>query len=63
MLRILSPFVTKFQTPHIVLPICTFNTGIKTFVSLPKNNIVKNKNSIHLLKDIKKMSIIQMCQF
>ena len=54
MLRILSPFVTKNQTPHIVLPICTFNTSIKTFVSLPKNNIVNNKKFDNFVKKYKK---------
>jgi hypothetical protein len=40
MLRVLSNFVVNGQTPHIVLPIGTFNTSIKTFIILAKN---KNK--------------------
>lgn len=32
MIRLLSYFVVKGQTPHIVLPIATFNTSIKYFV-------------------------------
>jgi len=42
-LSILSQFVLTNQTPHIILPICTFNTSIKPFINLPKNNFVKNK--------------------
>ena len=43
MIRLLSYFVLNKQTPHIVLPITTFNTSIKPFISLTKNNIVNNK--------------------
>ena len=43
MLKILSSFVVNNQTPHIVLPISTFNTNINIFVSLTKNNIITNK--------------------
>lgn len=43
MIKLLSQFVQKSQTPHIVLPITTFNTSIKPFLSLTKNNIVDNK--------------------
>jgi len=43
MIRLLSYFVVNKQTPHIVLPITTFNTSIKPFLSLTKNNIVSNK--------------------
>ena len=42
MIRLLSQFVKKNETPHIVLPITTFNTSIKPFISLPKD-IVNNK--------------------
>ena len=42
-LSILSQFVLSNQTPHIILPICTFNTNIKPFVNLPKGDFVKNK--------------------
>jgi serine/threonine protein kinase len=43
MLKILSNFVINNQTPHIVLPIATFNTNINMFISLTKNNIISNK--------------------
>ena len=43
MIRLLSYFVINKQTPHIVLPITTFNTSIKPFLNLTKNNIVENK--------------------
>ena len=43
MLRLLSYFVINKQTPHIVLPISTFNTNINIFISLIKNNIITNK--------------------
>ena len=42
MLKILSYFVINKETPHIVLPITTFNTDVKPFLSLCKNNIVTN---------------------
>ena len=43
MIRLLSNLVMSKQTPHIVLPITTFNTSIKPFLSLTKSNIVNNK--------------------
>jgi serine/threonine protein kinase len=43
MLKILSYFVLYNHTPHIILPITTFNTSIKPFVSLTKFNIINNK--------------------
>jgi serine/threonine protein kinase len=43
MIRLLSYFVINKQTPHIVLPIATFNTSIKPFINLTKANIVNNK--------------------
>lgn len=43
MIRLLSYFVINKQTPHIVLPITTFNTSIKPFLNLTKSNIVNNK--------------------
>ena len=43
MIKLLSEFIINKQTPHIVLPITTFNTSIKPFISLPKDNIVNNK--------------------
>jgi len=44
MIKLLSYFVVKKQTPHIVLPIGTFNTSIKPFVDLIKTNIVEENN-------------------
>jgi serine/threonine protein kinase len=43
MIRLLSYFVLNKQTPHIILPITTFNTSIKPFINLVKSNFVKNK--------------------
>lgn len=44
MIRLLSYFVVKGQTPHITLPISTFNTSIKPFVSLVEDSIVDSDN-------------------
>ena len=44
MIRLLSYFVIKRQTPHIVLPIGTFNTSIKPFINLIDDNIVDKEN-------------------
>jgi serine/threonine protein kinase len=43
MIKLLSQFVINSETPHVVLPITTFNTSIKPFLSLTKNNIVDSK--------------------
>jgi hypothetical protein len=43
MIKLLSYFVINKQTPHIVLPIATFNTSVKPFLELTKANIVNNK--------------------
>jgi len=53
MLRVLSYFVVNGQTPHIVLPIGTFNTSIKPFIALAKNNIVDNKKYDQFVKRYK----------
>lgn len=53
-IRLLSYFVINRQTPHIVLPIGTFNTTIEPFVNLAKNNIVKNKKYDAFVKRVKK---------
>lgn len=42
MLRVLSYFVLNNHTPHIVLPIGTFNTNIKPFLNLTKNKIIND---------------------
>ena len=54
MIKLLSFFVRNNQTPHIVLPMPTFNTRIKPFLSLPKNNIVNNKKFDQFIKRYKK---------
>jgi serine/threonine protein kinase len=54
MIKKLAYFVKKKQTPHIVLPITTFNTSIKPFISLPKDNIVNNKKFDEFVKKYKK---------
>jgi len=43
MIKLLAYFVINKETPHIILPITTFNTSIKPFLNLPKANIVNNK--------------------
>lgn len=42
-LKKLSKFVVSNQTPHIILPICTFYSDIKPFLNLSDNKIVNNK--------------------
>lgn len=54
MIKLLSQFVRKKQTPHIVLPITTFNTSIKPFLNLKKDDIVNNKKYDEFLKRYKK---------
>jgi hypothetical protein len=54
MIKLLSNFVKNKQTPHIVLPITTFNTSIKTFITLPRDNIVNNKKYDLFIKRYKK---------
>ena len=44
MIRVLSYFVVNKETPHIVLPIGTFNTSIKPFVNLIEQNVVDKSN-------------------
>jgi hypothetical protein len=43
MIKLLSYFVLNKQTPHIVLPITTFNTSIIPLLGFTKNNTVNNK--------------------
>ena len=52
-IQLLAQFVKNKQTPHIVLPITTFNTGIKTFVNL-KGDFVDNKKYDQFVKKYKK---------
>lgn len=44
MIVLLSYFVVKQQTPHIILPIITFNTHITPFVSLKETININEKN-------------------
>ena len=47
------------QTPHLVLPIGTFNTSIKPFLSLGKNGIVDNKKYSQFIKRYRKGDLHQ----
>ena len=53
-IRLLSYFVVNRHTPHIVLPIGTFNTTIDPFIKLAQNNIIKNKKYDIFIKRCKK---------
>ena len=44
MLKLLSYFVIRSQTPHLILPIATFNTSIKPFLTLQDDDIVSKDN-------------------
>ncbi len=44
MIKLLSTFVTEKKTPHIVLPIGTFDTSISTFVDLIEADVVAESN-------------------
>ena len=50
MLKLLSYFVVKGNTPHIVLPITTFNTDIRPFIALFKKKIIDNKKYEQFVK-------------
>jgi serine/threonine protein kinase len=45
MIRLLSYFIVNKQTPHIVLPIATFNTNIKPFLTLMEEGVVDKKDT------------------
>ena len=53
MLKVLSYFVVNNQTPHLVLPIGTFNTSIKPFLTLEQNGLVENKKYSQFIKRYK----------
>ena len=53
MIKLLSQFVVKKQTPHIDLPITTFNTSIKPFLGLTKKDIINNKRYDQFIKKYK----------
>jgi hypothetical protein len=44
MLKLLSYFIVKRQTPHLIIPYGTFNTNIDTFVNLIKLDKIDEKN-------------------
>jgi len=44
MIRLLSYFIVNKQTPHIVLPIATFNTSIQPFLKLMDENVIDNSD-------------------
>lgn len=48
MIKALSYFVVNELTPHIVLPIATFNTSIKPFLSLIEDGVVAKDNNNYL---------------
>ena len=54
MLKVLSYFVINNQTPHLVLPIGTFNTDIKPFLSLIDQGVVKDKKYSQFINRYKK---------
>lgn len=43
-IKLLSGFVVRKETPHVVLPLGSFDCSIKPFVSLIEDNIVNNDN-------------------
>ena len=44
MIRLLSYFIVRKQTPHIVLPIGAYNTNIKPFINLDKTKVIDKEN-------------------
>jgi len=56
MLKILSYFVIKGQTPHIILPISVFDTKISPFLKLQDKGIIPkdNDNYTNFIKNYKK---------
>jgi hypothetical protein len=49
MIKLLSYFVVNRITPHIVLPVATFNTSITDFIRIPENiiNLKDEKNDMY----------------
>jgi len=47
MAKLLSRFVTSQKTPHIALPICTFNTGISHFINLVQDGYVGKSDKVY----------------
>jgi len=54
MIKKLSNFVIGSESPHIILPMTTFRTSIKPFLSLTKNNIVDSKKFDQFLEKYEK---------
>ena len=54
MLKVLSYFVINNQTPHLVLPIGTFNTDIKPFLQLNDQGVVSDKKYNQFVERYKK---------
>ena len=54
MLKVLSYFVINNQTPHLVLPIGTFNTDINPFLSLTDQGVVNDKKYSQFINRYKK---------
>jgi serine/threonine protein kinase len=50
MLKVLSYFVVNNQTPHVVLPIATFNTKIHPFITLTKTGVIGSKKYEQFVK-------------
>jgi serine/threonine protein kinase len=44
MLKLLSMFIVKRQTPHLIIPYGTFNTNIETFINSVKLDKIDEKN-------------------
>ena len=51
MLKLLSYFVVNGRTPHLVLPVGTFNTSITNFIKVPKNIIDINDKKNEMYKN------------
>lgn len=49
-LTLLSPFVVNRKTPHLVIPLTTFNTSITNFIKTPKSFINLNDKKNRLYK-------------
>jgi serine/threonine protein kinase len=45
MLKVLSYFVIKCHTPHIILPISIFDTNIKPFLTLQEDDVIPSDNT------------------
>jgi len=64
MLRVLANLVVNSQTPHVVLPIGTFNTNIKDFIKASKQKCIEEKkykqfiNRYHQMEFHDKVSVL-----